>query len=68
MVNTKILIQIIDDPGTRWLIGSDTLKSQIEMDVRQRVLRGTSGRVPYILVTLEEIPADETPKPCSTAH
>jgi hypothetical protein len=66
-VNTKILIQIIDERDTRWLIGPQTLLPQIEMDARQRVVNATAGRVPYLLVTIEEKPAHETPKPAATA-
>lgn len=66
-MNTKILIQIVDERGTRWLIDSETLRSLIEMDVRQRVFHATAGRVPNLWVTFEEKITNETSKPSPTA-
>jgi hypothetical protein len=55
-MSTKILIQILDERDTRWLMGFETLRDQIDMDVRKRVMEATANRVPYILVSIEERP------------
>lgn len=68
-MTTKLLVQIFWlEPDTRWQVDLTALQMQIEQDACKRVLQATSGRVPRVKVIIEERPADETPKPCSTAH